>query len=102
MAVRKLSQKEAFYFFTSIGNFTGRSATSLEDFVEEIKEVDARSLEFHLKRRDFEKWIVDVLRDKKLAKEIRNLRNQKLAGKPLRNSLHRIVSRRYKELTGKK
>ena len=101
LTIRKPSHKEAFYFFTSIGNFTGRIATSLEDFLEETRDVDAKSLEFHLQRRDFEKWIIDVLRDVKLAREIRNLRNQKLTGKALRNSLYRIVSRRCKELTGK-
>ena len=102
MAIRKLSHKEAFYFFTSIGNFTGRVAASLEDFLKEVRHVDAKSLEFHLSRRDFEKWMIDVLRDAKLAGEIRNLRNRKLTGKPLRDSLYRIVSRRYEELTGKK
>lgn len=101
LAVRKLSQKEAFYFFTSIGNFTGRIATSLESFLKEIRDVEAKSLEFHLERKDFEKWIIDVLRDTKLAREIRNLRNQKVTGKALRNSLYTTVSRRYKELAEK-
>lgn len=101
MAIKKLSQAEAFYFFTSIGNFTGRSAASLEDFMKEIREIDAKSLEFHIQREDFEKWITDILRDTKLAKEIRNLRNQGLTGESLRNSLYSIVLKRYKELTRK-
>lgn len=101
MAMRKLSPKETFHFFTSIGNFTGTIAASLEDFLKEIRNVDVKSLEFHLQRRDFEKWIIDVLRDAKLAGEIQNLRNQKLTAEALRNSLYNIVSRRYKELTRK-
>ena len=99
MALRKLSQKEAFYFFTSIGNPTSIIATSLGDFLKDIKDVDAKSLEFHLEREDFEKWVSDILKDTKLAREIRYLRNQKLTGEALRNSLYSIVSKRYKELT---
>ena len=97
LSARKLSQREAFYFFTSVGNFTGRSATSLKDFLKEIREVDAKSLEFHLQRGDFEKWIIDVLRNTKLAREIRNLRNQKLTGEVLRVYLSKIVSKRYRK-----
>ena len=101
MAIRKLSQKEAFYFFTSVGNFIGRVATSLDEFLKEIKAVDTTSLEFHLQRQDFEKWTTDVLKDAKLALEIRSLRNQKFTGEPLRNRLYSVVSRRHKELTRK-
>ena len=103
MGTKKLSPKEAFYFFTSVGNFTGRIAVSLEDFLKEIRDVDAKSLEFHLHRQDFEKWIIDVLKDPKLAKEIQNLRNQKLTGKALWNSLYSIILKnlRLQELTRK-
>ena len=101
LAIRKLSQNDAFYFFTSVGNFTGRSATSLEDFLKEIKDVNTKSLEFHLQREDFEKWTIDVLKDTKLAMEIGNLRNQELTGEALRNSLYSIVSKRCRELTRK-
>jgi alpha-amylase len=99
LALRKLSQKEAFYFFTSIDNPTSIIATSLEDFLKDIKEVNAKSLEFHLEREDFDKWVTNVLKDTKLAREIRYLRNQKLTGEALRNSLYSAVSKRYKELT---
>lgn len=99
MALRKLSQKEAFHFFTSIGNPTGTIATSLEDFLKDIKEVNAKSLEFHFEREDFDKWVTNVLKDTKLAREIRYLRNQKLTGEALRNSLYSVISKRYKELT---
>ena len=52
-----MPRENAFYFFTSIGNYTGENAASLEEFVRKIKEVDAKSLEFHLYRGDFEKWV---------------------------------------------
>lgn len=99
MSIRKLQPNETFYFFTSIGNFTGKSAASFEDFAKGIREVGTESLEFHLQRGDFERWIVDIFRDETLATEIAKLRNQKLAGQALRKNLYTIVSNRYRELT---
>jgi len=61
--LRKLSRENAFYFFTSIGNYTGENATSLEEFVNKVREVNLKSLEFHLYRGDFEKWVAEVLED---------------------------------------
>jgi len=89
---------EAFYFFTSIGNYTGQSASSLDEFLQKTKDIDIKSLEFHLFREDFEKWVAQTLGDNKLADEIRNLRTQKVVGNALRDRLYFIVSRRLKEL----
>lgn len=83
LAIRKLLPSEAFYFFASIGNFIGRIAASHEDFLREIRDVDVKSLEFHMEREDFEKWATDVLRDTKLAREIRDLRNECARDRPL-------------------
>jgi len=58
--LRTLPREKAFYFFTSIGNYTGESASSLKEFMEKINEVNLKSLEFHLHRGDFEKWIAEV------------------------------------------
>jgi hypothetical protein len=33
---KELSKEKAFYFFTSIGNYTGESATSLGDFLKKL------------------------------------------------------------------
>jgi len=96
--LRKLSREEIFYFFTSIGNYTGMSAASIEEFVGKIREVNAKSVEFHLYRLDFEKWVTEILGDIKLADQIKNLRNLKLTGDVLRNQLYLIVSKRYEEL----
>jgi hypothetical protein len=96
--LRELTRNEAFYFFTSIGNYTGECAMSLEDFVRKIKEVDIKSMEFHLYREDFEKWVTETLEDKELAQEIKNLQKQNLTGESLRQKLHAIVSKRYEQL----
>jgi len=98
--LRSVLREEAFYFFTSIGNYTGQGASSLDEFLQKIKDVDIKSLEFHLFREDFEKWIDQTLGDDKLAAEIKILRNQKVVGNALRDRLYFIVSRRLKELKG--
>ena len=91
-------REKAFYFFTSIGNYTGQSAASLKEFMDKIGVVNVKSLEFHLSRGDFEKWIAEVLEDKTLATGVGNLRRLNVSGDLLKNQLLNVVSRRYKEL----
>lgn len=97
--LRTVPREKAFYFFTSIGNYTGTSAASLKEFMERINEVNAKSLEFHLYRADFEKWVSEVLEDAWLAGEIRRLQKFGLTGEALRDQLYLTVSRRLKRLT---
>lgn len=61
--LKTVPREKTFYFFTSIGNYTGMSASSLKEFMEKINEVNVKSLEFHLYRGDFEKWVTEVLQD---------------------------------------
>ncbi len=96
MSVKKTERVAPFHFYVDIGDYTGISAASYEDFLTSIKQVKAKSLSFHVKRGDFEKWVSNVLKDKRLAKEIRKIKNQKLRGQALRNRLYRIISRPHK------
>jgi hypothetical protein len=98
--LRTVPREKAFYFFTSIGNYTGASASSLKEFMERMNDVNVKSLEFHLYRGDFEKWLNEVLEDGELVGEVRKLQKFNLAGDALRNQLYVTVSRRYKRLTG--
>ncbi|MGF3572897.1 MAG: DUF5752 family protein [Candidatus Bathyarchaeia archaeon] len=97
--LKTVPREKAFYFFTSIGNYTGENASSLKEFMEKINEVNVKSLEFHLYRGDFEKWINEVLEDAQLAEEIRKLKRANLTGESLRNQLYMTVSRELKRLT---
>jgi hypothetical protein len=97
--LRNLSREKAFYFFTSIGNYTGESASSLKEFMDKINEVNAKSLEFHFHRGDFDKWVAEVLEDKKLAEGIRKMQKTDATGDLLRSRLLEVVSERYKQLT---
>ena len=96
--LRELTENEAFYFSTSVGDYTGERATSLSDFVRKIREVDIKSIEFHLYRGDLEKWFTQTLEDKELAQETESLQEQNLTGESLRKKLYSIVSIRYKHL----
>ena len=96
--LRKLPRENAFYFFTSIGNYTGVSASSLEEFIEKIKEINVKSLEFHLYRGDFQKWADETLEDKELAEKIQSLQTLKPVGNTLRDQLYFIASKRLEEL----
>jgi len=100
-SLRTFPREKAFYFFTSIGNYTGVSAASLKEFVERINEVNVKSLEFHLYRGDFEKWIAETLEDKELAEDIRKLQKISLTGDALRNQLWLTVSRHYRNLVNR-
>jgi hypothetical protein len=44
---KELSKEKAFYFFTAIRNYTGESATSIEDFLKKIEHIGIKSIEFH-------------------------------------------------------
>jgi hypothetical protein len=97
--LRTVPREKAFYFFTSIGNYTGTSASSLKEFMDRVNEVNVKSVEFHLYRGDFDKWIDEVLLDPELAGDVRRIQRLNLTGDSLRNQLYATVSRRLKRLT---
>lgn len=96
--LKPLSREKAFYFFTSIGNYAGESAASLEEFAKKILDVKIKSLEFHLYRGDFERWVAEALEDNTLAKEFRDLKTSKPIGIDLRDRLYLLVSKHYEDL----
>lgn len=96
--LRELSRKNAFYFFTSVGNYTGHRAMSLEEFATKIREIETSSLEFHLYREDFEKWADEVLEDPELAKRICAVKLLEQTGNALRDQLDFTVTKRLEEL----
>jgi hypothetical protein len=96
--LRTLSRENAFYFFTSVGNYTGHRAMSLEEFATKIREIPNASLEFHFYRGDFEKWTAEVLEDSELTKRIGAVKLLEPVGNNLRDQLDFTVSKRVEEL----
>ena len=97
--LRRVGDAEAFCFNRTLGIYMGQKANSLEEFLQKVKEIAAESLEFHLYREDFEKWIVLAIGDARLAKDVKAMREQKATtGNDLRERLSIIISKRLKEL----
>lgn len=85
-AIQILSEvkpENAFFFNLGKGVFTGNSAWNLSQLFEIIKTVELKSVEFHLKRGDFEKWIGD-LGDNILAMRLAKVREAPLEGELVR------------------
>ncbi|MGQ9468612.1 MAG: DUF5752 family protein [Nitrososphaerales archaeon] len=96
--LRRLPSWRAFWFNTSIGEYTGHHAMSLSEFCEKIKSVDINSIEFHAYRGDFSKWIKDGLDDDELARELGEAINRGYHGEELRNIIYNVIKRRCDEL----
>ena len=90
-----VSSEMGFHFYTGIGEPTGFTAQTLEEFYRFIKQVSADSLEFHLYRGDFENWLREVLKDSDLAEAIGNLKTDELKGEDLRKELLKAIDAKY-------
>ncbi|HVH14622.1 MAG TPA: sugar phosphate nucleotidyltransferase [Candidatus Angelobacter sp.] len=82
---------KSFYFDTGLGKYSGILATSIQEFLDSLKIVPLESLEYHIGRRDFEKWTKDVLGSIQLADNIRTVRRSQLMGEDLRLQLVQVV-----------
>ena len=95
--LRTVPPDKAFLFFEDIGKYTGKLATNLADFFEDIKTVHPNSVTFHFKRGDFEKWIQEALHDATLARRVKRIKKS-YSGKELRDKISQIVKKRLEEL----
>ena len=91
--------ERAFYFYTSLGSYTGIMASSIDEFLGGISTAPLRSLEFHMTRRDLEKWAKDVVRSMVLAERLRDVRRKGLLGEELKSNLVGCVERWKREAT---
>jgi hypothetical protein len=90
-------KEKAFHFYRDVGQYLGTYASSLNDFCDKIRVVDAKSIEFHLPRGDFELWFLG-LGDFELAKRMSTLKGSGLLGEALRQRVYEVVRSRCKEL----
>jgi|NGEPerStandDraft_6_1074524.scaffolds.fasta_scaffold172071_2 hypothetical protein len=95
--LRTVPYEKGFHFYSALGNFSGETATSLDDFEKKLQVVSADSVNFHLQRGDFQKWIEDTLGDRELAKRV-SLVKLTLPVENLRKELLAIVQTRITEL----
>lgn len=100
IALRELNpihSGEEFYFYLDLGQYTGVLAKSLDEFLERLRTIDVRSLEFHMSRGDFEAWIRDIFEDQDLVREFVKLKETGAKGEDLRMKLSEVVDKRYRE-----
>jgi alpha-amylase len=95
--LRSVLFEKGFHFFTGNREYTGITSTSLSEFEEKLKIVNARSVEYHFRRQDFQRWINYVIGDVELATRIARL-NKQLSSENLRKELLKIVRKRIREL----
>lgn len=87
-----------FYFHDESGRYLDRAAANLWEFREALSELPVSSLQHHLQREDFARWLQDVLHDGELARRVRKVGNHDLQGEALRQALLEVVANRYEEL----
>ena len=95
--LRTVPYEKGFHFYIAHGNYTGETATSLDEFEMKIQVVPAASIDFHLDRGDFQKWIEDTLGDTALARRVTSLKLT-MPAEDLRREILAIVQTRISEL----
>jgi hypothetical protein len=95
--LRTVPYEKGFHFYIAHGNYTGETATSLDEFEMKIQVVPAASIDFHLDRGDFQKWIGDTLGDTALARRVTSLKLT-MPAEDLRREIIAIVQTRISEL----
>jgi hypothetical protein len=96
--LRDVPQDKAFHFYLDIGKPTGVFARNLKELAAGINSVDIRSIEFHVLRGDFEKWL-SMLGDQYLAHQFGRLRDLRLKDESLRSRAAELVTNRWKALS---
>lgn len=100
LRLHAVTSNEPFLFYTGSNeqSFTGIKVWSLMGLIDALKKVDVKAIEFHNQRGDFEKWAIYSLRDKKLAKEFKNVKVLGVEGERLRENLYKVAARYFEKL----
>jgi DNA-binding MarR family transcriptional regulator len=93
----RVPPENAFLFYRGVGVSAGRSALSLAEFAGAIQDLEEESIEFHLGRGDFERWIT-FIGDQYLSSKLSEIKGLGLRGADLRNRLYTTVKSRVDEL----
>jgi alpha-amylase len=98
--LRRLPSGMGFTFSLDFVRSTGMTVHSLNEFYLALKEIDIKSILFHIERGDFERWLSQVIGDKKLAGQFFSLSSSKKRhkGEFLRKKILKITERRLKKL----
>ncbi|MCW4019656.1 MAG: alpha-amylase [Candidatus Bathyarchaeota archaeon] len=97
-----IAANEPFLFYTGKGKrrYTGVMVWSLKGLAKALRGISVKSIEFHNRNGDFEKWAAFSLRDDVLADRLMKVRLSDLRGEPLRKALVEAVEQRFNEWKG--
>jgi predicted lipase len=95
--LEEVPEYRAFFFFNGVGEYSGVYAKSLTVFLNKLKKIDKKSLVFHFKQKDFEKWIRTTLGDRYLANEIAKIKRS-VDENELLVQVCQIIEKRLKDL----
>jgi alpha-amylase len=98
--LRRLPIGKGFTFFYEFARPARLPVHSLDEFYSALKTIDLSSIRFHTERRDFERWLRQVVGDDKLADKLMRIENKKCRGEGLRKKILATIERRIKELKG--
>jgi hypothetical protein len=91
--------EKGFHFFIEPGKYTGTTATSLSEFAKDLYVVPIESVKFHLQRKDYQKWLIDIIHDEELAKRVSMIEvRPTISDEDLRGELSKTVQNRIDEL----
>lgn len=92
-----LTANEPFLFYTGVGKeyYTGTMAWSLKGFIKALKEVNLKTIEFHVCNGDFESWAKNSLKDQKLASKFKEIKDSEEKGEKLRKTIVNYAKNRY-------
>ena len=94
--LRTVPKNEGLELYKAPGEFTGKTATSLNDLHEKLRQVDIRAVNHHFKRREFEKWIRNNIGDEELARRFGRI-DRELHGEKLRAQMMSLIKIRLDE-----
>lgn len=96
--LRRLPTGQGFTFFQDFAQPTCFKVNDMFQFVVAIKKAPIQSIDYHMERGDFERWLSQVLGDDELAKAVAVLYRQRLVGETLRENLINVVDARLSKL----
>lgn len=93
-----LPKPKMFHFHDGRGHYLDRAAANLWEFRQALGELPIETIQYHLQRGDFERWLENVLHDEELARRVRKVGSRNLQKDRLRQALLEVVIDRYEEL----
>jgi alpha-amylase len=96
--LRRLPTDHGFTFFHAFARPSSVTTYDLVEFAAALSKAPLRSVQYHVERGDFERWISQVLGDNTLAERLASLAREGITGERLRKRLVRLVKTRVKQL----